>query len=82
MKKILVGVITLCAGVQGWGMVPGTSEIGRHFRSIPPIENGQNPEQPQFDILGIPIQLLAPGMPDKPPYLAPGLPSKPPKALC
>jgi len=83
MKKLYIGLAMVCAGVQGWGMMPGVSEIGRHFRSIPTIENAEkNLGLPQFNVLGVPVQLLAPGMPVRPPMLAPGMPVRPPRELC
>ena len=83
MKKLIIGLAMVCTGVQGWGMIPGVNEIGRHFRSIPTIEDGeQSLGLPQFNVLGVPVRLLAPGVPVHPPMLAPGMPSKPPRELC
>jgi hypothetical protein len=82
MKTLFIGLAMVCAGVQGWGMMPGVGEIGRHFRSIPTLENQEDSGLPQFHVLGVPVELLAPGMPVRPPLLAPGMPARPPRALC
>src|ERR1700756_540509 len=80
--KILVTAsfaLLLLAGTSR-AMVPGMSEVGRHFRSLPKIGTQSQDNEFKGDVVPQNGPMLAPGMPWKTmlngPMLAPGMPWK------
>ena len=81
MKKLAIASFALLLIAEtSQAMVPGMSEVGRHFRSLPKIGTQAQDNQFKGNVVPQDAPMLAPGMPWKTmlngPMLAPGMPWK------
>ena len=82
MKKLAVAsfALLLIAGTSQ-AMVPGMSEVGRHFRSLPKVSTQPQDNEFKGDVVPVYGPMLAPFMPTHPmqygPMLAPFIPTHP-----